>query len=263
MFDYHTHSNFSYDHIGGSSMEELVCTAIEVGLDEIAITDHYDPNFPADEANLDFPAYKKQLLELKETYKDRIRVVPGIELGIRPGATLQSCSDEIVSFPYEFVIASVHSAGDHPIHRQSFREGRTDLESVIFYYEWTLECIKAYDNFDVLGHINVIDRYLPTDPEESLYIDCIEAIFRVLIEKGKGIEINTSNYRYGQVRTIPTLSMLKLYRSLGGEIVTTGSDSHGVRYIGKNLSDAQELLRAAGFTHLTTFENRMPVFRTL
>ncbi|MDR1778247.1 MAG: histidinol-phosphatase HisJ family protein [Clostridiales Family XIII bacterium] len=263
MYDYHTHSNFSYDHIGGNSIDELVRAAISAGLDEIAITDHYDPNFPADEAALDFPAYKRQIAIAREKYKDQICVIAGIELGIRPGQTMESCRAEVLSWPYDFVIASVHSAGEHPIHRPSYRAGKTPLEAIRFYYEWVLTCVEEYSDFDVFGHLNVIERYAEGIPDESEYMDCVEAVLAALVAKGKGIEINTSNYRYGQERTIPTLSMLKLYKELGGQIVTTGSDSHGIKFVGRDLDKAEALLKAAGFKYVTTYRARVPSFRPL
>jgi histidinol-phosphatase (PHP family) len=161
MYDYHIHSNFSYDHRGGSSIEEITLAAIALGLKEIALTDHFDPNFPADQADLDFPEYKRELLRVKELYKTKIRLVPGIELGLRVGDTISSCAREIASWQYEFVIASVHSAGEHPIHMPAYREERSTIDAVLFYYETVLDCIKSFDNFDVLGHVNVIERYLP------------------------------------------------------------------------------------------------------
>jgi histidinol-phosphatase (PHP family) len=100
-------------------------------------------------------------------------------------------------------------------------------------------------------------------PDEDLSIGAVELIFKEVIAKGKGIEINTSDVRYGQKTTIPTLGMLKRYRALGGEIVTIGSDSHGVRYIGEGISRGQELLREAGFTYQATYENRKPIFHKI
>ncbi|MCG4471116.1 phosphatase, partial [Lawsonibacter sp. DFI.6.74] len=47
-----------------------------------------------------------------------------------------------------------------------------------------------------------------------------------VIHSGKGIEINTSCFRYGLKDLTPSNYILKIYKELGGEIITTGSDSH-------------------------------------
>ncbi|MCL2436960.1 MAG: PHP domain-containing protein, partial [Clostridiales bacterium] len=44
MFDYHTHSSFSYD--SSTKVDEMIEAAIKKGIKEIAITDHYDPDYP-------------------------------------------------------------------------------------------------------------------------------------------------------------------------------------------------------------------------
>ena len=58
------------------------------------------------------------------------------------------------------------------------------------------------------------------------YSDLIDACLKSLIENGKGIEVNTSGFRYGINGTYPSLNILKRYKELGGEIITAGSDSH-------------------------------------
>ncbi len=53
-------------------------------------------------------------------------------------------------------------------------------------------------------------------------------IFRELIERGKGIEVNTSGFRYGLEDTHPSYDLLKLYHQVGGEIIVPGSDTHKI-----------------------------------
>ena len=51
-----------------------------------------------------------------------------------------------------------------------------------------------------------------------------------------------------------------MYRELGGEIVSVGSDSHTVNDIGANVADGAELAKAAGFRYLAYFRQRKPQF---
>ena len=57
--------------------------------------------------------------------------------------------------------------------------------------------------------------------------------------------------------------MLKLYRSMGGEIITIGSDAHVPEHIGFHFDEAQELLRSCGFRYFTTYTRRKPEFHSL
>jgi len=81
---------------------------------------------------------------------------------------------------------------------------------------------------------------------------------RFLAENGKAIEINTSGLYHGIDSTQPPLNILKRFKVLGGEFVTTGSDAHRASDIGKGLLKAVSMLKEAGFEYLTYFENRKP-----
>jgi len=85
-------------------------------------------------------------------------------------------------------------------------------------------------------------------------------IFKELIEKGKGIEVNTAGFLYNLGFPHPDFDSLKRYKELGGEIITIGSDSHKVEHIGNNFAFVLEQLAHIGFKYITYFEDRKPVF---
>ena len=62
-----------------------------------------------------------------------------------------------------------------------------------------------------------------------------------MIQDGKGIEINTSSHRYGLKDSTPSRDILKLYKELGGKIITIGSDSHKPEHLGAYIDEAKEL----------------------
>jgi histidinol-phosphatase (PHP family) len=105
--------------------------------------------------------------------------------------------------------------------------------------------------------MNVIDRYLnlERDYTESMFI--IEEILKELIAKGKGLEINTSSYRYGlQGRTHPTKEILQMYKDLGGEVLTIGSDAHRPSDLLFHFEEGVAFAENHGFKYFSTFENR-------
>jgi histidinol-phosphatase (PHP family) len=115
-------------------------------------------------------------------------------------------------------------------------------------------------DFDVLGHLDLIKRDAlgfgkPYDGPEP-YADMIRTALRSIIERGKGIELNTSPLRRGQPEPCPSLQILGWYRELGGEILTLGSDAHSPDAVGAHLDLAMEMARAAGFEHLAKFSRR-------
>ena len=88
-----------------------------------------------------------------------------------------------------------------------------------------------------------------------------DEIFRVLIQKGKGIEVNTSGKdRCGAF--LPDEAYLRRFKELGGEIVTVGSDAHSFDRVGQYCKEACELVNQI-FGHICTFEDRKPIFHKL
>ena len=91
----------------------------------------------------------------------------------------------------------------------------------------------------------------------------IDEILRLLIEKGKGIEINTGGFKYGLGHPNPCEEILARYRELGGEIITIGADAHTPDKIGYAFDKAADVLRECGFSYYAVFKNRRPVFHKL
>jgi len=260
MYDYHTHSNFSYD--SQTKIDEMIEAAIGKGIKEIAITDHYDPDYPdpAFPFDIKFPEYHDKLLELSEAYSNKIKVVKGIEIGIQHGETLKKCDAAANAFQYDYVLGSFHSAYNCDLYSQYFKE-RSIEEGFYDFYTYMETCLKVFKNFDVLGHFNVIDRYGNYIPDYTPFMDIIEEILKILIHNGKGLEFNTSSFRYGMgERTKPAKEILALYKSLGGEIITIGSDAHKVSDLGYKYDTAVEILKSHGFKYISTFKNRIPDF---
>lgn len=115
----------------------------------------------------------------------------------------------------------------------------------------------------MLGHLTLPLRYMNENLGEQMTFDghydqCRE-IFRALIESGCGIECNTNR---GNV-PLPDAPLLKLYREMGGEIITIGSDAHSAEYVGCRVRETQALLRTCGFRYFCTFEGGKPTFRKL
>ncbi|MDD2216110.1 MAG: histidinol-phosphatase HisJ family protein [Eubacteriales bacterium] len=261
MYDYHTHTNFSED--GRAPMTEMICAAVKAGLKEIAITDHYDPDYPDPNwpSNLDLESYHKEMEDTSSRYKEKIKLIKGIEIGIQHGKTLDKCRKVVTSYNYDFVLGSFHCAEGFDLAFGGFFDHRSVEEATVAFYQYNYDCLSVYDDYDVLGHINVVDRYGPYIPASNSYMDILSEVLSLLISKGKGIEINTSSFRYGMgEHTTPTEEMLKRYQELGGEIITIGSDAHAPEHLGYGLEWGYEKLKSVGFRYVTTFNQRQPNF---
>jgi histidinol-phosphatase (PHP family) len=112
-----------------------------------------------------------------------------------------------------------------------------------------------------LAHLDYPSRYIVAkfkDFDVLKYKEQINEVLKVLVSKGTGLEINLSGYRNILGRHMPHPEILKMYKNLGGELLTVGSDSHKKEHIGLFYDTCLEVLRECGFKHIAVFENRKP-----
>ncbi|GKV54722.1 phosphatase [Sporosarcina sp. NCCP-2222] len=261
MFDYHMHSSFSGDC--NIDMEEMVKGAIRQGLTEICFTDHVDYDYPDDSIVFDFDKklYASRIQQLREKYEGQIRIKKGVEIGVQPHI-LQQCGEMVKEEGFDFVICSLHTVARKGLHYGELFEGRSVDEASAIYYEELLHCVKHFDSYSLLGHIDLIKRYAK-EKASSDFHDVLRQIFEVIIPAGKGIELNTSGVRYGLDCGLPSEDVLKLYKQCGGEIITLGSDAHKPEDIAFQFKESADLLRSIGFRYLTTFEQMKPQFHSI
>ncbi len=262
--DYHIHCSYSGD--SDAPMEEMIKEAIRRGLDEIAFTDHVDFGYPDPSFEaIDYEEYIPYLESLREKYRGRIKLALGVEIGYQ-SAEHARIQDFLEKYPFDFVLLSRHMSEGLDYYTGDFFAGYDQKTSYRRYFESVLRSVRQQENFDVFGHLDVIVRYGPFEEKNLAYADyqeILDEVLRRIIEKGHGIEINTSGFRYGLGRMHPQVDFLKRYQVLGGEIVTLGSDSHQAKDLNDHLPQMQELLKSLGFKTFATYAKREPVFHKL
>lgn len=258
MYDFHLHSNFSID--SKATMEEMVVSGIKGNLKGMCFTDHIDLDRDVKKTDVNFISkdYFKSISNLKHKYMDDIEIYSGIELGMQPELT-KIYNNLVEINPLDFVIMSIHNIDGKDIYFDDFVNSLSPKEALKKYYDTMYICVKDFNNFDTLGHIDFIDRYfddfsaIPKYEEFSLIID---NILKTLIDKGKGLEVNTAGLKYGLDYFHPKIQILNRYKDLGGEIITLGSDSHSPKYIGYEFFRTKEVLKKFGFNYISIFKER-------
>ncbi len=266
LADYHVHSYFSSD--SKAKPRDVIEKAVSLGLNRLCFTDHMDFDYPVNNGltfQFDPNAYFKELLPLKEEYKNKINIFIGIELGLQP--YLAPRYDVLMnSYPFDFVIGSSHLInGMDPYHKE-YWEKYLNEEGVLKYLESIIGNVKAYSNFDVYGHLDYAIRYLPdknTNFSYEKHSDLIDHVLGTIINAGKGIELNTSGYKYGLSSPHPNEYILKRYKEMGGEIITIGSDGHIPEHIAYDFNTANALLQSLNYKYYTVFKERKPTFLKL
>ena len=262
LWDMHMHSRFSGD--SDAPQDAMIDAAVAKGLGGICFTDHLDMDYPGglDLFLLDLPGYTSSVLAQRQRYKDRIPVRLGLELGLQPQLS-EIYADILAQYPFDFVIGSSHVVHGKDPYYPEYHEGRSEKVCYREYFESVLENIRAFDGFDVYGHIDYVVRYGPNRNKYysyAQYADIIDEILLLLIKKGKGIELNTGGFKYGLGHPNPTEEIIARYRELGGEIITIGADAHAPAHVAYAFEKVPAILKEAGFRYFTVFQERKPEF---
>lgn len=254
-FSYHVHTEFCD---GKSSAEEMVIAAIASGFDSIGFSSHsnipaYPQLFGMKKEN-EGP-YCREVLRLKDAYKDKINIFLGIEL---------DSFGDIGSIPSEvgYVIGSVHYVAKNgsfmPVDH-SIEHIRVDVKRLFdgdylayaeAYYD---EVSKIYDktHCDIVGHIDLLTKFNEQDPiidtASARYKNAAFSAAEKLARRGLIFEINTGAISRGLRKTpYPTEELLHVIRESGGKI-TYSSDCHRAQTIACAFEDTMALAKSCGF----------------
>ena len=144
------------------------------GLARMCFTEHMDFDFPVSdispagifEVNLD--SYLYDLLTYREKYRDRIRILFGLELGLQAHlAPLQAAC--AASKPFDFIIGSSHLCAGKDPYQPYFWEGRSEEEALREYFSSIIENLETFTDFDIYGHLDYVVRYAPQQDKDYCY----------------------------------------------------------------------------------------------
>lgn len=261
MKDCHVHTKLSHDGI--SKMEEYLKVAKDFNVDEITFTEHYDiyEGLETNLKTLNVEEYYTYYKQLKNTSDFNFNF--GIEIGLQPDI-VKEVQRVVNTYPFDFIIGSSHITCKKDMAMdKSFFEGYSRKEAYLRYFKEVLENVKLYDEFDVYGHLDYVVRYggyVEKKIEYGEFKEILDEILKIIVNKNKGIEINTSGIRYGLGSPHPNIEIIKRYRELGGKIITVGSDAHKIEDLARDFDMALDILTNVGFENIAIYHQRKPDF---
>jgi histidinol-phosphatase (PHP family) len=256
IMDYHHHTNHSFDST--ARMVDVCKKAIENGIQEICFTEHFSVNPLAPTyGHIVFEDYLNEILSCQEQFHNQLIIKTGIEL-CEPHLLKNQYDETLQPLNLDFILGSVHN-----LNNQKLRLALKDhsVEAYTHYFNELYQMVCTAD-IDVIAHFDLMKRY--AYKEHGLYEflknqEIIEAILKKAIDRNIGMEINTSGLRTSLKQIMPSIEIIQLYKDLGGEILTIGSDSHSADTVGANLSDALSLAKHCGFNYIYKFDKRKPI----
>lgn len=256
FMDYHHHTNNSHD--SKAIMEDVCRNAIDRGIKEICFTEHFSLNPLAPTYNhLVLDNYLAEIKMNQHQFQDQLTIKAGIEI-CEPHQLINEYKEVLEPLELDFILGSVHN-----IHNMKLRTFMADKEKYEGYYTYFSELYEmvATADIDIIAHLDLMKRYALSTHGNYKFQDHYDQLVEILekaIARNIGIEVNTSGLRGDLRETLPTFSILQLYKQLGGEILTIGSDSHAAETVGAGVREAYEMAKQAGFKYIFRYEKRKP-----
>jgi histidinol-phosphatase (PHP family) len=251
--DYHIHSSFSPDST--LTIDQACEKAIRLGLEELCFTDHFEM---AEDILINYAKYRQALFRARERYGEQLSIKVGLEVGFDKNSQ-HRIQEFLRDKDFDFLIGSLHRARGLDLFNGDFFRGKELKAAFSEYFQVIHESIPSFE-FSVLGHITLIKRFFqrlrvnPSDIVWSYYDEQIHALLKDLIAQGKGIELNLRT----QLIDLD-FRILHLYKELGGEIITLGTDSHQTTSM-HTMEEGFQALQKEGFRYYCIFDHLKPIF---
>lgn len=248
----HTHTKY-FD--GADTPEEMIITAMEKGFDSIGFSEHTFMTYsPYCENMTDRTLeYKKEVFELKEKYKDKIKVFCGLEVDMYSAPDMTG---------YDYLIGSVHyvKRGDEYLHYDTTGDALKKLMKTHYdnnglllakdYYN-TIAELWQYGNFDIIGHFDIVTKNIEKtalfDINSKEYLGFAFEAIEALEGKIPFFELNTGAISRGYRKApYPSVPIIKEFKRNGFGVVIT-SDCHDANHLDCYFKEATELLKSCGY----------------
>ena len=264
--DMHTHSKSSHDST--CEIEDMIYSQVSRGTAVFAVTDHCDLEH-ADV--IDVEAVVRSSFEDStyhaEKFAGQIELLRGVELG--KGYVLTELQDKIAGlFPYDVIIGSVHTfdfEGEKaPYSKIDFSKMSAEVIdrylkqyfSIVYEMLCTMPC-------DIMAHLTCPLRYINgkygRGVDSRAYEEDITRILEYIIVHGIALEINTSGMGGANDSPMPDKWIIEKFKSMGGYLITLGSDAHIAANASNGFEQIIDYLRNIGFENIYYYKNRINI----
>lgn len=257
LTSYHVHSRISD---GETDIRELVQGAIDQGLDEIGISDHYvlleGGNTIWWSMKLDYIGqYVEQVLEAREDAKGKLSVKLGLEADYDPHSASE-LKDILQSYPFDYVIGSVHILDGFSIDDAAefwAPLSQDERDDIIRRYWIRLAEMAGSRLFDLAGHLDLYKKW-GIRPSVDISGE-INTALDAIAEAGMPVELNTAGWYKIAEECYPSLDILDMCFRRNIPVLIT-ADAHNPACLTRDYDRARELLVSIGYRDQAVFSQR-------
>ncbi len=268
-FNLHSHSTFCD---GKSSLEEMVLSAIDKGLEVFGFSAHapvpFDNTFalPIEDKR----AYLQETCRLKAKYADRIRLYTSMEFDFIPDV-VEDIRTKAQEDGLDYVIASVHQVKEHGKEPMWFIDGGKQetwdaglqevfngnaRQGVECFYSQSVEMVRKARP-DVLGHFDKVkmhnkERFF--SQSDPWYVDLVEWLMQEAKLNDCICEVNTRGlYKQRSDDFFPSMKWIRRTAEMGLRM-TVSTDCHKADEVDLLFSDGVEAMRECGHKEIWYFD---------
>lgn len=236
LYNYHTHTTFCD---GKTPAEEMVQKAIELKVSELGFSGHSYTPFDLEPCMTleGTQGYKKEITDLKEKYKDKIKILLGIEYDYYSECSLEG---------YDYVLGSVHYLYKNGEYLCIDYSREKQIEAVNKYFdgdfydyieEYYATVAKLYNKTkcDIIGHFDLITKYNSDgslfDTNHPRYVAAWKKAADAIIKTPAVVEINTGGIARGHVKNpYPAKEIIDYFKENGKKMIFS-SDCHNKDFL--------------------------------
>ncbi|MDD2567797.1 MAG: histidinol-phosphatase [Thiovulaceae bacterium] len=255
IVDLHNHTKLC-NHAQGE-LFEYVERAIGNKTRYFGFADHapmdFDPKYRMSFAQMG--EYEREVLELKEHYKDTIEILLGYEVDYLEG----HMDERVLHAKVDYLIGSVHFIDGWGFDNPEFigRYEHEDIDVIWKQYFDAIEKMAQTKLFDIVGHLDLIKvfKYMPKG-------DIVKIAQKALIaikEADMSLEVNMAGYRKPIGEPYPSLALLQEAYKLGIPI-TLASDAHTPEQVGMFGEETVAFVKSAGYKECVYYKERKRYF---
>ena len=227
----HLHSNYSWDSF--AKINDIASELVKQDINVAAVTDHVEFDREGiDEVLTKFRIRNMEIDKINKNYDGKLKLLKGIE--VTAPHLYDKEFKELKTIDFDVIIGSIHK----------IPKAVTDLEkrnNTYRYYEEIKKMVK-YGGFDIVGHIDYINRYYGNGYTD--YGQLCE-VFAEIKHQDMVIEANTSGLRRCNQPCFPSPEKLNLYKKFSKDI-TIGTDAHEIWELNNNLLNVEYLIGQLG-----------------